>query len=179
MIKLIKWLSILVILLFAVFLAVGFITPEFSYESNITVNTPVEKAFNVFMDETKMQEWMPSFLTIENIGGKAREIGSKWKLTFNENGDTLEVFEEVTAYEPNERFAFNLGTHPFIGHVDIHFVSVDSTTEIKAITTVNGKNIAWKSLLALWKSAMKRRAQEQYDNLKRVIEGQVDTAGSP
>ena len=169
--KILKWIGIIVALLVVVFLAVGLVTPEFSYESKVTVNAPAEFAFEVFMDGSKMKEWISSLESIENISGAEREIGSKWKLTFDENGEKIEILETATAYEPNKRYAFDVETEPFLGNIDIRFTALDSmTTEIKAVSFMSGKNILWKSVLALSKSTIEERSQEQYETLKNVIE---------
>ena len=169
--KILKWVGIIVGVLIVGFLAIGVITPDFSYHNSVTVNAPVEKAYSVFTDESKMSEWLTGLQRIENVSGAPLEAGSKWKLVFDEGGRTIEVLEEVTAVDPNQRFAFNIDTEPFAGTVDIRFAAIDSTTcKIDATSTVDGKNMVWKSVLALSKSMMTDRAQEQYGLLKRLIE---------
>lgn len=169
--KVLKWLGVIVALLVVGFFAIGIVTPKFSYHNAVTVNAPVEKAFSVFTDESKMHGWMPTLQNIENVSGAPLEVGSKWKLIFDEGGRKIEVLEEMTAVDPNQRFAFNLDTEPFVGTVDIRFTAVDSaTSKVEATSTVDGKNMMWKSILAMSKSTFESRAQEQYDLLKKVIE---------
>ncbi len=169
--RILKWLGLLLLVLVVGFLAAGLIRPNVSYENKVTVNAPVERAYSVFVDESNMDKWMPTLQRIENISGAPLEVGSKWKLIFEEEGETIEVLEEMTAIDANERFAFNLETEPFLGTVDIRFTAIDSaTSEIKAVTTMDGKNLIWKSLLALSKSMMETRSQEQYEMLKKAIE---------
>ena len=169
--RVVKWLGIAVGLLIVGFLAVGILSPTLSYESKVTVNAPVEKAYRVFIDPSKAHEWMPTLKSIENVSGAPLEVGSKWKLTFEEEGETIELLEEMTAIDPNQRFAVTLDGEPFLGEVDIRFASIDSTTsEIRATTTMSGKNLVWKSMLALAIRMMASRSQEQYEALKKVIE---------
>lgn len=169
--RILKWLGGILVVLILVFLGVGIITPNFSYENKVTVKAPVERAYSVFVDESNVNKWMPTLRKIENVSGAPLEVGSKWKLIFDEEGETIEVLEEMTAIDTNERFAFNLDTEPFLGTVDIRFTAIDSTTsEIKATTTVDGKNMIWKSVMALSKTMMETRSQEQYEMLKKVIE---------
>lgn len=169
--KILKWIAIIIALLAVAFFAVGFMTPELSYENTVKINAPVEKSFSLFMDETTMNEWMPTLKSIENVSGAPQEVGSKWKLIFDQDGEIIELLEVVIAFEPNQRFAFDMDAEPFVGAADIRFHAIDSTTsEITATTIVNGKGIIWKSVLALSKSMMQSQSQEQYEMLKKVIE---------
>lgn len=171
--KFVKVLAVLTALLVLAFLVMGWITPEYSYENRVTIKAPVERVFATFMDESRMKEWMPTFSHMENIRGAKRAIGSQWRLVFEENGERIELLEEVTVYEPLERYAFKMDADPFAGDTDIRFTAIDSsTTELGAVTHVVGKGMVWKSLMALSKSTITERSQQQYEMLRDLIEAE-------
>lgn len=169
--KYLKRLLTLILLLSIAFLLIGVFVPRFSYISEVDVDAPVDQAFAIFSNPSWMSEWMEGFKSIENLSGAPNEVGSRWKLVVEQEGERMELIEEVTAYKANELFAFTLDAEPLTSEVEIRFIPLDSTTtKITAVTSVRGKNILWRSLLPMFKSRMREQSQESYDKLKTVIE---------
>ncbi len=169
--KILKYVVGVLILLFVGFFLIGLIWPKFTYTSQVIVNASVEKSWAVFTDETKMAEWMPGFKSIENISGEPLQVGSEWKLTVEDQGQIFEMTERVTAVKVQEKYAFWLDNDVLNANVEIYFAAVDSaTTEITANTQTIAKGVVWKSMLFLMKGNISEQDQENYNNLKRVIE---------
>ena len=92
-------------------------------------------------------------------------------MTFDQDGEVIGLVEEVTAYVPNELYAFNMDAEPFTGSVEVRFSVIDSSkSALLAITKVNGRHIIWDAILALFKPVMADEAQMQYELLKQVVE---------
>lgn len=177
--KILKVILGIVVGLVVVFFAVGIFAPSFTYENKVEVNAPVEKAWAIFTDESRMGDWLTGFQSIETINGNPGEVGSKYRMVFVENGEEMVITEEVTAYRENELFAFTLDADPLISDVEVKFTGNDERTEIIATNLVEGKNLVWKSLLRLMKSMLANRGQEQYDKLKEIIESAPSEATEP
>ena len=154
------------------FFLIGVFMPQFSYESRVLVNAPVEKSFQVFINPEKASEWITGFKRFEPIRGEPLQEGSKWKLIIEQGGETFEIIEELTEYRQNEKYAFDLTNDVMLAKVDIRFHAHGDQSEIVATTKVHGANPFWRSLLPLFKSTMSSHAQSDYEKLKRVIEAE-------
>lgn len=171
--KALKYILGILVLLILAFFTLGMFNPELTYESRTQVNAPVEHAFAVFQDPDRMDEWLEGLKRIEMISEGGVKVGSKSLLVFEENGETMELTEVVTAFKENELYAFTLDADVMTANVEIRFVAKDSlNTEIIARTTSTGKNIMWRSILALAKSTFQQQDQDSYTRLKEVIESQ-------
>lgn len=168
--KILKFVLGAVIGFAIVFFSVGIFAPSFTYENKVEVNAPVEKAWAIFTDESRMGDWLTGFQSIETISGNPGEVGCKYRVVFIENGEEMVMTEEVTAFQENEIFAFTLDADPLISDVEVKFTGDESKTEIIATNHVEGKNLLWKSTLRLMKFMIANRGQEQYDKLKEIIE---------
>jgi len=169
--KILKYILGIAAILVLAFLTLGLFTPELNYETLTEIDAPLEHAFAVFTDGDRSSEWLVGLKSIENISGQEFEVGSMWRLTFEQDGEVMVMTEEVTAYKENEVFAFTIDSDVLIADVEIRFIPLDSTrTKIVATSTSVGKNILWRSMLAIVKSDIIERDQENYNRLKQLIE---------
>lgn len=167
--------GILLIIIIAFFL-IGVISPQTTYENSITIQKPVDVVWDVFTDEEKMGEWLVGMQSIETLEGEAMTEGSRYRLVFVMEGEQMDITEQVTQVKENELFAFTLESEPLTSDVEIHFTPVDSNrTEVKAITTSEGKGMLWKPIITLSSSVMQQQSQKSYVKLKELVESQVDT----
>lgn len=167
--------GILLLIVIAFFL-IGVISPQTTYENSITIEKPVEIVWDVFTDEEKMDQWLVGMQSIETLEGEAMTEGSRYRLVFVMEGEQMDITEQVTQVKENELFAFTLESDPLTSDVAIHFKPVDSnTTELKAITTSEGKGMLWKPIITLSSSVMQQQSQQSYVKLKELIESPEDT----
>lgn len=106
--KILKYILGIIAALVVIFFMIGVFVSTFTYENKVEVNAPVEKAWAVFTDESRMGEWLTGLKSIETISGNPGEVGSIYRLVFVQNGEEMVMTEEVTAFQQNELFAFNL-----------------------------------------------------------------------
>ena len=59
--KYLKYLLLIIAIIVIVFLLLGLIKPELSYEKEIMVEKPVEESWAVIQDEAKLSEWLEGF----------------------------------------------------------------------------------------------------------------------
>lgn len=176
--KALRFLLAAVVLVVAGFFAIGILVPEFSYETTILVDRPVGKAWAVFTDTDRMGEWLEGFRSIETVRGKPGEVGSVYRMTFEERGRPVVFTETVTAYQEEVRFAFTLDHDIMEQDVEVLFEprlgragNGDGCT-IRQRTTVRGKGLAWRSLLPLMRTGMTGHAMESYRKLREIIEAE-------
>lgn len=168
--KVLKILLGIVVIGIVALLGVGLATPEFEYENEVVIDKPVATVWAVFTDESRMKDWLHGLVKVENLAGKPLEVGSKWRLEFDEDGKKVVIDEVVTAVEPNRRYAFDVSNELFTGPTDITFSEVDGRTKITATSRVVGANVLVRSFLRMAKPMMIEQSQKSYDALKRVCE---------
>ena len=167
--KLIRLAKIILPLLI-IFFSFGIFIPSVQLESKIVLNKPVETSFRVFNDPFQFSEWIPGFKKINWLSGKYNEAGSKWKFTIEKMGIKSEMFNELTAYKPNELFAFRMENGALTYDAEVKFIKNGTSSEIISSSKLQGKNIFWRSLFAVAKFYFQMQDQEVYNKLKEVIE---------
>ena len=168
--KALKYIGIGALVAISSFFILGLIHPTGEYTNTTIVNAPLEKTFDIFNDTTRMREWMPGMVSMENISGGANEVGSKWKTTFRDGERDIVMTETVTAFKTNELFAFNLSNEVMNSDNEIRFTAKGNTTEIKAHCKYKGSNMFWRSMFVFFEGSMQQQQQEMYALLKKVIE---------
>lgn len=140
------------------------------FQTKIQVNQPVAEVFAKFMDIDNMGKWLTGFKKIETVSGNPGDVGSKYKLTFEEKGKEIVMDEEVLEVKENEKFVFRMEMPQMSSHSDVEFHSVNSGTEVVSSTTVEGKGFMWKLAIPMMKSQMKKRQEQDFNKLKALLE---------
>ncbi|MBS1795073.1 MAG: SRPBCC family protein [Acidobacteria bacterium] len=162
--------GVLLGLLVLAFFALGFIFPKLENKTRIEIDKPRELVWNYFVDEGKMSEWMPNLKQIELVGGRRHEVGSRYRMTFEENGRRVVMEETLTEFRPNELFAFHLENEIISDDVRVNFTEENGKTVIVQEDSIVGGNAFWRSLFVLARSGMQSSARKYYENLKRNVE---------
>ncbi len=170
--KILLGLVLFVGLLVVIFFAFGFFKPSINVETKILVNKPRSVAWKYFIDESKLKEWMTNIKSIEKISGEPNKVGSKFRMTFEENGDEIVMPETMTEFRDNEVFGFTLENEVINDDVRITFIDRGDKTEIVQTDKLNGGNIFWRSLFAILESTFHKNTVETYEKLKVGIEAQ-------
>lgn len=154
------------------FVLIGFFVPEVEFNSSIDVNVPVDQAFAVHTDESRMGEWLTGFVSIENISGAPLEVGSRWRLVFEgEGGEEIEMIQEVTDYEALRHFGFVSESDDVrVGSHTRFFSDGAGGTRMELSSRLRGKTWYMRSLLPLFKGHMQERQDQDFERLRDLIE---------
>lgn len=151
------------------FFTVGLLVPEYTYVTRVTVDAPVEKTFAVFNNPDNMSKWMSGFKSMDNISGNPNEIGSKWRLEFEEKGELMVLTETLVAFKENELYVFVLENEFMTVDVAVEFSGDGATTQITATNFVQPRGMFWKSMMRVAKGAIEKQSQQQYDTLAKLV----------
>ncbi len=160
----------IIALLVVVFFAIGLMFPTLTTETGVTINKPRDVVWQYFTDQSKLKDWLPNVKSIENISGEPMTAGSKFKITFEENGDRIVMTETMTEVKENEVFAFTLENDVITANDRLTFIDKGDKTEVVENNTFTGGNIFWRSLFAVMKSNFEKKSAENYQKLKTNIE---------
>ena len=136
----------------------------------ITINKPVEKVWELFMDPGNLKNWLTGFVSAEPISGNVGETGSVSKLKFMERGKLIEVKETVMAATPNQQYTFKMEHNAFHAKTDIRLVSLGNLTEFIQTVEFFPKGFMMKIMMPIVKGAMKKQMANELINLKNFIE---------
>ncbi|WP_086477984.1 SRPBCC family protein [Arenibacter amylolyticus] len=158
-------------MLVMVFLLIGVVKPQLTYEYDIMVDKPLAESWAVSQDEEKMSEWLEGFQKIEPISGTPGEVGSVSDVYFMDDGQEMVIRETITDIKPNQSISM-LFTSDFMD-MDYKLVmeAVDGKTKISSNTNCKGNGMVSKSLVALMGGFIKGQEETNLMNLKNTIEG--------
>lgn len=160
----------IIISLLIIFLLIGIFIPVVKFSSTIEVSKPVSIAWKVFMDDSKMKDWVPGFKSAEHLSGRDNEPGSVYRMVFEEKGKVFEMMETITEVAENKEFSFELDHKVMSSNNSVLFESQGDITTITGTTKTKGKGLVMRSLFPLMAGSMKKNNQLAYTNLKKLIE---------
>lgn len=168
--KILITVLMLAIMLTAGFFSLGFIYPKLESVTRVEINKPLAVVWNYFIDERKMGEWMPGFKKMEAISGGPHQVGSQYRMYFDEDSHEVILNETLIAYQPEKLFAFKLENEILNDEVNIEFSYENGKTIIVQKDKICGATPYWRSLFVLTRASMQKQTQQCYDNLKTNIE---------
>lgn len=137
----------------------------------VTVNKPIKKTFNSFLDENFMSQWISGFQKIEIIRGEPKQQHSKYILTLDFEGKLTAVTQEIVEVI-DQQFLYIRMEHPdVITYSEISFspISIDST-KVHCLCKVMGKGFKIKMLMPVIKSVLDTRQQKDYKKFRELLE---------
>ena len=172
--KILKFLLSLIVILILIFFAIGFIKPTVSYGHEIEVDKSVKEAWAVHIDDSKYDQWLDGFKSIDLISGELNEVGSKYKVVVNpgEGQPDFEMIETLVDKKDFEYVNLNFDSDMMTFDQKTTFVESDGKTKIKTESKVGGKGIMMKSMFAMMEmlgGSFQAQEEKNLEALKKVI----------
>ena len=136
----------------------------------ITINKPVEKVWELFMNPDNLKHWLTGFISAEHISGNVGQTGSMSKLKFMERGKLMEVTETVLVSTPNQQYSFEMEHKSFQAKTEIRLVSLGNRTEFIQMVEFFPKGFMMKIMMPMIKGVMKKQMANELLSLKNFIE---------
>lgn len=168
--KILKYIAIVIAVLFIGFLLLGLLKPEVSYDCEIVVDKPLAEAWAVTQDEAKMSEWLPGFQKVEHVSGTPGAVGAVSNVYFITEGQEMTIQETITKIVPNETIEMSFTSDFMNMDYKLNMTPVDGKTKISSNTTTIGNSIISNSMMALAGSTIKAQEETNLVNLKKAIE---------
>ena len=141
-----------------------------SIKVTVTVNEPVEKIWDIFMNPNYLKHWLTGFVSIEHLSGSIGKEGSTSKMKFIERGKEMELTEKVLHVTPMQQYSFLMEHETLSTLTDVRFISIGPLTEIIQAVQFTPKGFLMKLMMPLMKGEMKKRMTNDLKNLKEFIE---------
>jgi uncharacterized membrane protein len=145
-------------------------TPSVAYQSEVSVNKPVEEAWAVMNDEQRLPEWIKGFKRMELKSGNHNSAGAVYKVYIDDNGQEMTMEETITAVKHNVYIAMTFTMDFMNMNYEMFLKQKDGKTHIETKSYVVGNNILARTLIAFMSGSMKAQEDENLSLLKKAIE---------
>lgn len=152
------------------FMSLGFFHPSFQYENTIEVDASVEQSYKTFTNDTLNAEWLPGFIGVEVLSGAPLVPGSRFLITFEQDGERMSMVEVLREVKENEKFIVDMETEVFTGSIAVYFEGDTQKSTVKVYTSIEGSTLFYRSMFYLLKGSLQKQSQLNYDLLKELIE---------
>ena len=168
--KYLKYLLYVIIVLALIFFGNGLITSEVTYESQISVNKPVEEAWAVMADESKITDWLKEIKRMEAVSGTPMTVGAVSNIYVEQGGEEMVMQETITAIKENELMAMTFTMDFMNMDYQMTLKEVDGVTQITTTSSTVGNGLFAHSIVSFMGGSMKKQEDINLNNLKTVIE---------
>lgn len=137
----------------------------------IEIDAPLDQVFPLIADPLQRRRWVEELEetvleTPEPIGP-----GTRFTMRIREGDDVSDYPTEVTAYEPERRFAIRMTRGPLLISVDHVLDTTVHGTRLTASVTVSAKNRLLRAAASLAGGPTRTIMERQLAKLKAVAEG--------
>jgi uncharacterized protein YndB with AHSA1/START domain len=167
--KILKILIIVLALLIMGFFALGFTTPSVEYSSTITVEKPIEEAWAIMADETRVSEWLKDVKRMEPVSGTPNTVGAVANIYVDNNGEEMMMQETITKYDVPNIIAMTFTMDFMDMDYEMTLKEKNGKVEISSHSKTTGNGPIAKSIVAMMPSMMKAQEDTNMNNLKKVI----------
>lgn len=176
--KYLKILGIILIILLLLIILPGLVHPTVKYGHTITVDKNIDDAWEIYHDASKYDQWLKGFKSIDLISGDPGAVGSKYKVVVKPAPDqpNFEMTQTIISMKPNDHITLQFDADMMKFVQKATFSEEGGKTTIATDSEVFGSGILSKSMFALMEmttGTFQAQEEENYNNLKKVIEENV------
>ena len=137
-------------------------------EVTMHINRPLEQVFNFLADTKNLRSWQSNLVENEQLTEGPLRVGSRFREVRRTGPRNSEIQAEMTAFEPNKRFATKTLTKPQVT-VSYTFDNENGGTRItyKFIMITSGFMRLIEPLIA---GPMKKDSDSDFEKLKHMLE---------
>lgn len=149
------------------------------FQREIMVNRPVEEVFDFVTDARNEPRYNPAILSAEKITSGSIVSGTHFILRSKAIGKRTAVEYEITSYErPRRMRSRTIRGLPFMDVQSTEsFEPVGGSTRMRWEWEVKGRGVLGRLMVPVLARMLGQRMQRAFTNIKRVLEGEVVTAG--
>jgi uncharacterized membrane protein len=170
--KIVKIIVIFLVVLSFIFFGTGLVIKENNYSVEISINKPLEETFQLFNNQELMTQWVPQVTKVETIKENPGIIGSEYRITIDNNGETITMKEKVLAFVENQKVTQYFDQENVLKTNDYVFATEGSQTKIVLNATYQAESYILNCVFPYFKGTFKGVDQTNLDNFKTFAEKQ-------
>ena len=171
--KIIKYLLYFIGGIILLFLLLGMLKPQVEYGHEITVDKSADIAWAVHQDQSKYDQWLEGFKSMEKLSGEEGEVGSTYRIVVNpgEGQEDFEMIETLVSIEPEDHVTVSMDSEGMVFDQTTTFSENEGKTTIKTESVVKGKGMMMKSMFALMSmgGSFQKQEEKHLEALKTLI----------
>lgn len=173
--KLLKAIITVILILIGLFFLVGLLKPAVNYGHTIEVNKPLKEAWAVSQDDSKYNQWLKGFKSIELLSGEKNAVGSTYKVVVSpgDGNPDFEMIETLKSIKEFEEVDLHFDSEMMDFDQRILFSENDNMTKIQTISTAKGNGLIMRSMFGLMEiltGSFQSQEENNIEALKTVIE---------
>ncbi|MFK7981090.1 MAG: SRPBCC domain-containing protein [Saprospiraceae bacterium] len=168
--RIIKFLLKFLAVLLGLFLLSGVLFPKTKYTTTQKVDLPLETAFDLYTDATKMKHWYTGLQSIRTEEQKPGVVGNKYKLVTDVQGKFIQLKRIVTKYKKPQQINYSTQSIEMIKEENTTFQNINGQTLITNEANTTGKSYLLKCLHASFFWIYKNEDQAILDSFKIYAE---------
>jgi carbon monoxide dehydrogenase subunit G len=141
-----------------------------TFETTIHINRPQQEVFDFLSDPANDPLYRSGAEFAEWTSEPPVGVGSKMRSIDRVMGRELEATSEITVWDPPNQYAFKTAGGSFPAEYTLEFESTENGTQV----TTRGQ-IEFQGLFKLFEwvfgNQIEQQAQDDFDNLKLLLEG--------
>ena len=134
----------------------------------IHINRPVEQVFEFTVDEKNLSKWQANFVEGEQLTEGSMRVGTRFREVRRMGPRQSEIQAEVTAFEPNKRFATKTLAPPQVT-VGYAFESENGGTRATYNFTMMTSGFM-RLLEPMLAGSIKKDTAADFERLKQILE---------
>lgn len=153
-IRILKILTILILILILGFFCLGLFVPKVEYQSNAIVKGSVASVFESYNDIESIGNWIPEIKSVIPKKVTESKKGSVYEMVIDSDGTDVKMNETVMDYQVNRMVSLKFETGPMEKLDSYEFLEENGETLITGTHRVEGTNYFYKCMFALFKGAL-------------------------
>ncbi len=145
-------------------------------QHSVVIGTPVEKVFAFVTDLENASLWQSWAVEASYTSDGPRGTGTPYVYVARFLGRRIESTGEITAFEPNRRYAWKVTSGPIPMEAETVFEPVDSGTKVTVIMQGEPGGF-FKLAEPIVVRMAKRQIETDYANLKDLLEAGTEVGG--
>jgi uncharacterized membrane protein len=168
--KAIKIILGIVTVLVIIFFSTGLLVKETTYQVKVDIHKPLQEVFLAFNDQQKMMEWMPEVKAIEPVNVNPGVVGSEYKMTVENNGQTIVMLEKVMAFVPNKKVTLFFDAGDMLKTDDYSFSEQNGVTTIVKESVCKSDSYIMSCMFPYFKGTFTEIDKKYLNDFKVYIE---------
>ncbi|MBV9242313.1 MAG: hypothetical protein JO314_09925 [Acidobacteria bacterium] len=158
---------LIIIVLVAGFICIGLVYPAVEYTTTVEINKPRDVTWQVMRER---KDWIYGFKSYEQLSGAPNEPGSKGRVTVVRDGREMSMDTELIDVKPPESATTRFTSDGMVHNATVHLTESNGKTTVVSNEKLEGTNIIWRSIFAIFKSMIVDTSRKNFDGLKQAVE---------
>lgn len=152
------------------YIVLAFAAPKIETTYNYTVKQPVDVAFKAMVNPFQFDNWIPGFKTIQPLTGNLVTVSSENIITLDYNEKEFHIFQKITAFDTNEKFACTLYNDRYDFQVSISLSGNGNETFMEVSLIATASSLFMRPLFFIGKSRIIKLFDGVFMDLATVME---------